>query len=1701
MSAIRQLLKRWFPALGEESRRALMLGLDNSGKTAILLRVAGYRDVHCTIPTIGFNVETCKAGQTKLMIWDVGGCDQMRPLLRYYFDGTSALIFVVDLTDRARLAEAVEYLTMLMTALPDVPVLLLGNKSDMPATMSLADVLDSVKDIAKGRVFTIFPVSAFTSEGLQNAFHWLGGVLNQKAGLSGDQPLLPSTTSKIDSWLKRQDEADDTFINQLEDFTLPYWDHYAHLRIAYIYLTTYGRRKGKDMIFSRIENFIRNSSRTTGKTFSITLTYFWIQMMDWAIKTTPQEPKSFHLVLAMNPFLADGNLPLQYYKKETIYMSSVSRSSFVPPDIKPLPNVVEKDVLYKYKNGKGIVARKNDARGVRSFDPNGTNVIEFYNPLTLIVGHNGAGKTVRSIEVLRCPASCCDRDWLVQTIIECLKYATTGDLPPNGRNGVFIHDPKLAHETEVKAQIKLRFKNVNGREMVCTRSMSATQKKASLTFKTLESLLSTTDPETGEAHSLSTKCAELDAELPLQLGVSKPILENRNHIGRMTADAALMRLRFRPLITGSYFRPLSEPSNLKRKFDEIFASTRYTKALDNIKALRKEQALQLKVTQNNVEHLKSNKGKAERVRDTLAQIQGKLVLAQQRVTALDGGEIDVVFKDMEALVEKKDQFHRLKNRIEQAKLEHDMIQRSIRELAENMQEYEESDEELISLLSEYEESLVTKERELQDFERQIASLTLELSAIQEEHTDALTMQGRLQAEAAAQDRRFVDRQGIINELSTQFNTVGLGNSPVTQAAVNQFVDKLRKMLKEQQDSATERKAKAKEYENRIMSEIQSLRTKHSSHAEAKKISQRQIDVKRSKIEQYTQQLYHIQSTQADIDALNRRLAEDELALDKARNDLEERDYEAKIRKLKQELQDQEYKATAVSDEMAMLNMQADTRARLSLKKVDLEKKTSALAAALAEIEGAFKDVLGRTLSTQTLERDVDCAWDAKHKALKSVENRLLDKNRELSTVDAKLAFVRDNLSKKAETLNLSLQRVRGEIGEADFPTALAEAEQLVVLKRDELSSMRSAESTYKKFLKKSETNQCCPLCERGFPGTDIENFFQKLQTIIDRIPQATRAYQAEVLSAERKRDTLYSLRTTWEDAERLQTVDVAELNKELEEFNRQRESIAGEVEDLESELAVLKLEAQGVTQLRQKAKDLSDLQRDVTQLRLEVDRLELELKDSGSTRTMGDVQQENDDLQNECKTIRRHIERLTTEQRLKQQEVQSRQNSVRDGREEMQRVQFQLHEREKLQNSIDETTEEIEQLQIEIRVRCYSTIDLLDDWLTHGHGLKDAQRQMDTLKPAIEEKESQLLNYRSTISADEANHTGRIASLQQSLDRLIGINTDMQRFIEQGGPQQLADCEKNLRSVRSRVESIKAAIAEKSAGIQKIKQQSAGVASLRRQIDDNMRFRQKQRDLRALEENIQRLEKDGAAFDSASIISQYNRLKARHEHLIGERAGLVGESKQMQEQVRRLERELRNDYKDIDLDYQRHLIELKTEEMASSDLEKYAKALDTAIMKYHSLKMEEINKIIREIWVNTYQGADIDTIEIRSDNDDAKGNRQYNYRVVMIKSETALDMRGRCSAGQKVLASLIIRLALAETFGLNCGILALDEPTTNLDRENIESLAQSLSNIIAIRRQQSNFQLIVITHDEEFVQMMGRGEYADYYWRVSKDEK
>lgn len=59
---------------------------------------------------------------------------------------------------------------------------------------------------------------------------------------------------------------------------------------------------------------------------------------------------------------------------------------------------------------------------------------------------------------------------------------------------------------------------------------------------------------------------------------------------------------------------------------------------------------------------------------------------------------------------------------------------------------------------------------------------------------------------------------------------------------------------------------------------------------------------------------------------------------------------------------------------------------------------------------------------------------------------------------------------------------------------------------------------------------------------------------------------------------------------------------------------------------------------------------------------------------------------------------------------------------------------------------------------------------------------------------------------------------------------------------------------------------------------------------------------------------------------------------------------------------------DADKKYRDQLIEITVMNLAIKDLSIYYKALDRAIMQYHKLSMDEINKSIKELWQETYKG-------------------------------------------------------------------------------------------------------------------------------------
>uniref|UniRef100_A0A4W3H3W0 ADP-ribosylation factor-like protein 14 n=1 Tax=Callorhinchus milii TaxID=7868 RepID=A0A4W3H3W0_CALMI len=149
--------------------RILMLGLDYAGKSTLLYRLKLNERMQ-TSPTVGFNVETMGAGKKdSATIWDVGGQDQLRAHWKDYLEGTDGLIFVVDGSDRTRLGVAGKELRRVLnhTHLTGVPFLVIANKQDLPRTVALQEIMDTLRlKRWHDREWDIRACSAHTGEGI-----------------------------------------------------------------------------------------------------------------------------------------------------------------------------------------------------------------------------------------------------------------------------------------------------------------------------------------------------------------------------------------------------------------------------------------------------------------------------------------------------------------------------------------------------------------------------------------------------------------------------------------------------------------------------------------------------------------------------------------------------------------------------------------------------------------------------------------------------------------------------------------------------------------------------------------------------------------------------------------------------------------------------------------------------------------------------------------------------------------------------------------------------------------------------------------------------------------------------------------------------------------------------------------------------------------------------------------------------------------------------------------------------------------------------------------------------------------------------------------------------------------------------------------------------------------------------------------------
>jgi ADP-ribosylation factor-like protein 8 len=169
-----------------EEMELTLVGLQNSGKTTLVNVIANGAFSEDMIPTVGFNMRKVTKGSVVIKLWDLGGQARFRSMWERYCRGVNVIVFVVDSADHAKVPAAKTELHTLLEKplLEGIPLLVLGNKNDLPGALSLDQLVEQLElSNISSREVAYYSISAKNSVNLDVTLNWL-----IKQGQSGRSP-------------------------------------------------------------------------------------------------------------------------------------------------------------------------------------------------------------------------------------------------------------------------------------------------------------------------------------------------------------------------------------------------------------------------------------------------------------------------------------------------------------------------------------------------------------------------------------------------------------------------------------------------------------------------------------------------------------------------------------------------------------------------------------------------------------------------------------------------------------------------------------------------------------------------------------------------------------------------------------------------------------------------------------------------------------------------------------------------------------------------------------------------------------------------------------------------------------------------------------------------------------------------------------------------------------------------------------------------------------------------------------------------------------------------------------------------------------------------------------------------------------------------------------------------------------------------
>nr|XP_012218827.1 PREDICTED: DNA repair protein RAD50-like [Linepithema humile] len=1295
-------------------------------------------------------------------------------------------------------------------------------------------------------------------------------------------------------------------------------------------------------------------------------------------------------------------------------------------------------------------------RGIRNFDENEDLSIRLFCPLTLILGPNGTGKT---------------------SLIEGLKFATTGQFPPGSNGGrSFIRNAALATTNSVRGVVTAKIIDAMGNTYTVSRTIASL--KAGTKFKIVHNIVTRVGKDEKEKTSVINRCADVDTELCVALGVSKSIL---NYVIFCHQD--------------EFNWPFDQGKVLKERFDEIFDSGKYNKALENISKLYKNlqsdirslnaEKQTFKVLVSEVEDretkLEEQKKRLDTTKGKINDINEQLELLKQKIE--EALQFDSEYKNVQAEEEKK-------------KMEYNMHMERYEKLRETVKSvFEGTTEELSARIESYATELI-KEKNDETRENEVA-----IKNINEEETRILNILatrreivGKLKQQVKDQERRVVRRNQLLNDAlkAWDFDTVG---SDVTEMEVKTCTKVLEQKMREFKREVEKNRAIMLKQERELQKEIDVLRTNYSK-IESEKV------LKEKAVTEITDEIAAIRNQITQIGAAGNKLMSIEQKLQAAKQKVEKLGNALDVDSVKAYLENSIKSRDEIEASLSAIDDEISSSHKLSLLTAEFDLRKSALQAKeeeLQNLKAKHGDSLKKILGVQEIS---EVPQDNLTYTLDYIRRQLVDKiimlTREIQAQECKTSALEATLQHvKCEIYEITnkLHRYNNKIsamliGDSKvFEESLLTQSTIVKGLQDERGIYAHKIAAYKEHLQKLSANvPCCPLCHRNIRGKrrviDIKNEIKGDKICIE---SDMKKCENNLKTQREKYDCMLSWKPVVAKIP-FQERDLTKLKQKVEEIRcniaQSRTVIRGlETSKRKTEKMLLLYEnpMMDVKLWDQCAPQIKQLTEIVNSLTIQMNNAGVQTYRS---RTIEEAQAQRDSIKTSLRQSRNDIDVLQLELSRHNERMHDARAAYLDLREEQLKMQEDMQKIKHLKDK----QEDLVTRQVSMR----ETVAML------RKDLASAQDQLDFGTQRLEKTKADNWQKQETDGQTMAESTKCLSELHKMMN-------ETQSFLNSNVTENLARYEVEIKASERLLTDLTNKRKDVEQTINKLMEDIMCREIGRRELQDNMTLRQIKETVEALEGQRRKLLEKLINMNHDEMAKKWHQLENEKQVLLRQKNIALGNQEELERAIKQYTQELRKEEYELSREnYINKCIELEVQENAVADLENYSAVLDAAMIDCFKERMSSVNKILKKLWQQVYKGTDTTCIEI--DMELIKGadriGRSYNYKLIQTKHGCKMDMKGHCSAGQKVLASILIRLALAETFCKDCGIFTLDEPTTNLDEENVNGLADTLTKVVELRsRHQKNFQLIIISHDEKFLQKLANlSNHKKFYELYRKND-